>query len=208
MPYEWKFGPRPYSDDEAKTLLAPVIDAETTDWHYNTHHRGYVTALNTIEKELVTADRSKANGNYSTIGEMKRRMTWNHAGSLLHDVYWEVMGGDGDATKGPEISAAIAKEFGSVDAWKADLKATAISAKLSGWGVLVYDMLYSQRLLNMLVDEHHYGAIWGGIPLIPVDVFEHAYYHKDGPKRAQYIDNFLAHLHWGRANDRFKKFVR
>ena len=42
------------------------------------------------------------------------------------------------------------------------------------------------------MDEHHYGAIWGGIPLIPVDVFEHAYYHKDGPKRAAYIDNFIA----------------
>lgn len=206
--YEWKFGARPYSDEQAKTILAPVIDAETSDWHYNAHHRGYVTALNTIEKELATADRSKANGNYSQVGELKRRMTWNHAGALLHDVYWEVMGGDGDTSGGPEIKAAIEKEFGSIDSWKADLKATAISAKLSGWGVLVYDMLYSQRLLNMLVDEHHYGAMWGGIPLISVDVFEHAYYHKDGPKRAQYVDNFLAHLHWGRINDRFKKFVR
>jgi Fe-Mn family superoxide dismutase len=104
--------------------------------------------------------------------------------------------------------AAIEKEFGSVEAWKTDFKATALSAKLSGWGVLTYDQLYSKRLLNVLVDEHHYGAIWGGIPLIPVDVFEHAYYHKDGPKRALYIDNFIAHLHWGRINDRFKKFAR
>ena len=52
MSYEWKFNPRPYTDEEAKKLLAPVIDAETTDWHYNTHHKGYVTALNNIEKGL------------------------------------------------------------------------------------------------------------------------------------------------------------
>ncbi|MBI5727547.1 MAG: twin-arginine translocation signal domain-containing protein [Ignavibacteriales bacterium] len=52
MAYEWKFNPRPYSDEEAKTLLKDVIDAETTDWHYNTHHKGYVTFLNNIEKEL------------------------------------------------------------------------------------------------------------------------------------------------------------
>ncbi|MBP1658745.1 MAG: manganese and iron superoxide dismutase [Bacteroidetes bacterium] len=208
MAFEWKFNPRPYSDEEAKKLLAPVVDAETTDWHYNTHHKGYVTALNNIEKALETADRSGANGNYSQIGELKRRTTWNHGGTLLHDIYWDVLGGDGDPNKGPEVKAAIEKEFGSFDAWKADFKATAISAKLSGWGVLTFDQLYSHRLLNVLVDEHHYGAIWGGIPLIPVDVFEHAYYHKDGPKRALYIDNFIANLHWGRINARYKKYAK
>lgn len=57
MSYEWKFNKRPYSDEEAKSLLKDVMDAETTDWHYNTHQKGYVTALNTIEKELESADR-------------------------------------------------------------------------------------------------------------------------------------------------------
>lgn len=208
MAYEWKFNKRPYTDEEAKELLKVVIDAETTDWHYNTHHKGYVTFMNNIEKELETADRSKANGNYSNVGELKRRFTWNHAGALLHDVYWEVLGGDGDASKGPEVIAAIEKEFGSLDNWKVDFKATAVSAKLSGWAVLAFDQLYSQRLLNVLVDEHHYGAIWGGIPLISCDVFEHAYYHKDGPARAAYIDNFFKNLCWSRINDRFKKFVK
>ncbi len=208
MAYEWKFNPRPYSDDEAKDLLKAVVSPETSDWHYNTHHKGYVTFLNKIEGELETADRSAANGNYSQIGELKRRQTWNHAGTVLHDVYWEVLGGDGDPSQGPEILAAIIENFGSFDAWKADFKATAVAAKLSGWGVLTLDQLYSGRLLNVLVDEHHYGAIWGGIPLISCDVFEHAYYHKDGPGRAKYVDNCLANLHWGRINDRYKKFAR
>jgi Fe-Mn family superoxide dismutase len=208
MAFEWKFNKRPYSDDEAKTLLKDVMSPETSDWHYNTHHKGYVTFLNNIEKELETADKSKANGNYSQIGELKRRQTWNHGGTVLHDLYWEVLGGDGDPSKGKEVVAAIEKEFGSFDNWKADFKATALSAKLSGWGVLVFDQLYSGRLLNVLVDEHHYGAIWGGIPLISCDVFEHAYYHKDGPGRAKYIDNLINNLHWGRINDRFIKFVK
>jgi superoxide dismutase, Fe-Mn family len=207
MAYEWKFKARPYSDEEAKKLLSGVVSPETTDWHYNKHHKGYVAALNTIEKGLESADRSAANGNYSDVGELKRRFTWNHAGTLLHDIYWEVLGGDGDPSKGPEVKAAIEKEFGSIDAWKDDFKAAAMSAKLSGWGLLVFDQLYSGRLLNVLVDEHQYGAIWGGIPLISCDVFEHAYYHKDGPGRAGYIDNFLAHLHWGRINDRYKKYA-
>lgn len=208
MSFEYKLTPRPYSDEEAKKLLGNVVSAETTDWHYNTHHKGYVTVLNNIEKELDTADRSKANGNYSQIGELKRRYTWNHAGALLHDVYWEVLGGDGDQSKGADVLKAIEAQFGSFDNWKADFKACAVSAKLSGWGLLVYDALWSKRLLNILVDEHHYGAIWGGIPLIACDVFEHAYYHKDGPGRAKYVDNFLGNLHWGRINERFKKFAK
>jgi Fe-Mn family superoxide dismutase len=106
------------------------------------------------------------------------------------------------------VLRAIEKEFGTFDTWKADFKAAAISAKLSGWALLVHDSLMSGRLLNVLVDEHQYGAIWGGIPLVACDVFEHAYYHKDGPGRAKYIDNFIAHLHWGRINDRFRKLIR
>ncbi len=208
MAYEWKFQPRPYSDEDAKKLLKSVVSPETADWHYNKHHKGYVTALNTIEKGLEKADRAAANGNYSEIGELKRRFTWNHAGALLHDVYWEVLGGDGDPSKGSEIKAALEKEFGSIDKWKADFKAAGVSAKLSGWALLVADPLYSGRLLNVLVDEHQYGAIWGGVPLIACDVFEHAYYHKDGPGRATYIDNFLGNLHWGRINSRYKKYVK
>lgn len=203
MAYEWKFNARPYTDEEAKELLQDVVSPETSDWHYNTHHKGYVTFLNKIEAALPNADKAAANGNWSDFGELKRRQTWNHAGTLLHDVYWEVLGGDGNVNAGPDVKVAIEAEFGSVDNWRADFKATAVAAKLSGWGVLCIDKLYSGRLLNVLVDEHHYGAIWGGMPLISCDVFEHAYYHKDGPGRAKYIENFLHNLHWGRINERY-----
>ncbi len=208
MAYEWSFKSRPYSDEEAKDLLKDVVSAETSDWHYNTHHKGYVTFLNKIEQGLEGADTGAANGNWSDFGELKRRFTWNHSGALLHDVYWDVMGGDGDVNKGPDVKAAIEENFGSVDKWRENFRATAFSAKLSGWGLLVHDSLYSGRLLNVLVDEHQYGAIWGGIPLISCDVFEHAYYHKDGPGRAKYIGNFLDNLHWGRINDRYNKYVK
>ncbi len=207
MAYEWKFNPRPYTDAEAKNILSNVISPDTSNWHYNTHHKGYVAALNNIEKGSESADRATANGNYSIIGELKRRFTWNHSGALLHDVYWQVLGGDGDPKKATDLLPALEKEFGSFDAWKADFKAAAVSAKLSGWALLVSDRLYSGRLLNVLVDEHQYGAIWGGVPLISCDVFEHAYYHKDGPARAKYVDNFLGGLHWGRINDRYVKYV-
>jgi superoxide dismutase, Fe-Mn family len=204
---EFALKKRPYSDDEAKTLLAKVMDAETSDWHYNTHHKGYVDKLNEIEKSLLDADVSKANGNYSQFGELKRRWTWNHSGTILHDVYWECLGGDGDPGTAADITERIHSDFGSFEEWKTDFKATALAAKLSGWGLLVFDTLGSGQLKNVLVDEHHYGAVWGAIPLVACDVFEHAYYHKDGPKRAAYIDNFINGLNWGRVNDRFLKYT-
>jgi Fe-Mn family superoxide dismutase len=205
--YEYKLKPRPYSDDEAKTLLANVMDAETTDWHYRTHHKGYVDKLNEIETALTTADAAKANGNYSAFGELKRRWTWNHAGTVLHDLYWENLGGDGDVKKASDLARLIERDFGSFENWKADFKACSLAAKLSGWGVLIVDMLGSGQLRNVVVDEHHYGAVWGAVPLVACDVFEHAYYHKDGPKRALYIDNFIGAIHWARVNDRYKKYA-
>lgn len=206
MSYQWQQKPRYFeNDDAAKASVLNVIDSETMDWHYTAHHAGYVTALNTIETKLASADPSAANGNYSEYGELKRRFTWNHAGALLHDIYWDVMGGDGDIDKAPTLKAALVAEYGSVDAWRAGFKGCCVAAKLSGWGVLTLDTLYSGRLLNVEVDEHHYGAVWGGIPLIPCDVFEHAYYHKDGKNRAGYVDNFLNHINWERVEERYTR---
>jgi Fe-Mn family superoxide dismutase len=135
MSYEWKFNPRPYSDEEAKDLLKDVISPETTDWHYNTHHKGYVTFLNKIEAALPNADKGAANGNWSDFGELKRRQTWNHGGTVLHDVYWDVLGGDGDPSKGPDVLAAIEREFGSFDAWKALWLGCAVSRHTVLWTV-------------------------------------------------------------------------
>jgi Fe-Mn family superoxide dismutase len=206
MSYTWPFNPRPYSDEEAKKLLATVVSAETSDWHYNKHHKGYVTGLNAIEEGLQKADTNGINGNYSAFGELKRRLPWNHAGTVLHDVYWNCLGGDGDQSKAPKLLKAIEEHFGSFDAWKTDFTNTAMGTKLSGWAVLTLDQLYSGRLLNILVDEHQNGAVWGGIPLISCDMFEHAYYHKDGPNRPEYIKNFLANLHWGRVEEKFLQY--
>ncbi len=208
MVYTWQLSPRPYSDEEAKSLLSSVMSPETTDWHYNKHHKGYVNALNAIEKDLPDADRSNINGNYSSFGEMKRRIPWNHGGALLHDLFWYSLGGDGDPKKAPNLVKAIEENFGSFEAWKEDFLATAMGTKLSGWAVLTDDQLSSGRLMNVLVDDHQNGALWGGVPLLSADMFEHAYYHKNGPDRAGYLASFFANLHWDRLEERYLKYRR
>jgi Fe-Mn family superoxide dismutase len=201
--YTWSAAPRPYSHEEAKNILSGVMSEESTDWHYNKHHKGYAAALNKIETDLKTASKEGVNGNYSFYGELKRRQPFNHAGVVLHDLYWDNLGGDGDTSSAPKLMAEIEKNFGSFEAWKEDMIATAMAAKLGGWSVLTHDKLLSGRLLNVLVDEHQNGALWGGNPIIALDMFEHAYYHKDGPNRMAFINNFFDNLHWGRIEKRF-----
>lgn len=201
----WNVNPRPYSDEEAKTLLVDLMSEDTSDWHHNTHHKGYAAALNKIDAELETASKEGVNGNYSQFGELKRRQPFNHAGVILHNVFWENVGGNGDASLAPELMAKIEEDFGSFDAWKEDMIATAMGAKLGGWAVLTHDTMLSGKLMNVLVDEHQNGALWGGNPIIALDMFEHAYYHKDGPKRMVFINNFFANLHWGRTEEMYKK---
>ncbi len=204
MNINWNVDERPYSDEEAKTLLAPLMSEESTDWHYNKHHKGYAAALNKIEADLEQVSKDGVNGNYSQFGELKRRQPFNHAGVVLHNVFWENIGGDGDTSAAPKVLAQIEKDFGSYDAWKQDMIATTMSAKLGGWAVLTHDHLLSGKLMNVLVDEHQNGAIWGGMPLIALDMFEHAYYHKNGPDRMTFINNFFENLHWGRIEKRWQ----
>jgi len=205
---EHKLKARPYSDEEAKKILTSVMSIETTDWHYNTHHKGYIVKRNEIEtklKEKKTELLSGANANYSEFGELKRRETFNANGAILHDLFWENLGGNGNIEEAAEIKNKIISDFGSFEDWKADIKAVALSAKNSGWAVLALDTQGGNKLRNFLVDEHGIGAVWGAMPLIALDVYEHAYYHKDGPKRAVYIDNFISNINWKRVEEKFKE---
>lgn len=201
---------RPYADEEAKSLLGNLMSPETTEWHYAVHQKGYVDKFNEIQKTLGEKKAEiieKANGNYSEFGELKRRETFNANGVILHEIFWENIGGNGDSSKAPQFKKAIEEEYGSVENFLKELKACALSAKNSGWAVTAVINLGGKKIRNLVVDEHGVGNIWGSIPIIALDVFEHAYYHKDGAKKAKYVDNFIASIAWERVEERYKKAI-
>lgn len=196
------------SHHQLKPLLYPAdslrgISEQVVNWHHQKHQAGYVAKRNEIEEKLKTCDKAPANQNYSEFGELKRRETFNASGMILHEIYWENMGGDGQIDENSSLGQQLVKDCGAIDAWKEDFIATA-KASL-GWAILCYDPSDS-RLHNYLCDLHNYGAVWGAIPLIALDVFEHAYYHDYGPDRAKYLEDFLSNLHWERINARYEKF--
>jgi Fe-Mn family superoxide dismutase len=180
-----------------------VMDEETYKWHHDTHYAGYVNKRNEIEKELAGVDRTKANANYSAFRSLKVEETWNGNGSILHEVYWDTMGGDGKYVDSDDIIKKIESDFGSVQAWKDDFIATGKAGR--GWVVLVVDTLTDGKLRNVLFDVHNQGGLVGSMPLIAADIFEHAYYHKFGPDRASYLNAFVGNIDWSKVEGKFKK---
>ena len=96
------------------------ISKDTVTFHHDKHHAGYVTKWNEIEKALQgEAERANANANYSRYAELKRRESFNAAGTILHDLYWQVLGGTG-GEPGGRLKELLERDFGSYEGWKKD----------------------------------------------------------------------------------------
>src|SRR3989304_1864487 len=162
---------------------------------------GYVKKSNEVQQKLETADKSEANAVYSFIGELKRQETFAVNGMKLHEVYFGQLNGGGEPNG--EVVKMIERDFDSMDKWKEDMVATGLSAR--GWAILCFDFR-DNRLHNYGSDGHNVGAVWGAIPLIALDVYEHAYFIDYGVNRKDYITSFFKNLDWNYVNTLVEKF--
>jgi Fe-Mn family superoxide dismutase len=163
------------------------------------HHRlyqGYVNKRNEILRSLATVDLSGANQVYSEIRSLKLDVTFAIGAIKNHEVYFEHLGGTGGDPDGA-IGDLIKRDFGSVDAWRADLRATGIAGR--GWAWTAYDW-DERRLFNYNGDAQNNYPVWNATPLVALDVHEHAYFLDYQTDRASYIDAFFANLDWAVVN--------
>ncbi len=174
-------------------------------------YQGYVKKTNEIQGALGTADKSLANGVYSVYGELRRQETFAVNGMKLHEVYFGQLGEFGDphlnpppsAEEGGKIRGMIEKDFGTLDAWKAEMIATGMSSR--GWVILAFDF-HDNRLHIYGADAQNVGAVWAAIPLVALDVYEHAYFMDHGVNRKAYIDGYFKNLNWEFVNGIVEKF--
>jgi Fe-Mn family superoxide dismutase len=163
------------------------------------HHRlyqGYVAKRNEILGLLSEADRNKANQVYSEVRALKLDLTFAIGGIKNHELYFAHLGGEGGDPHGA-FRALVERDFGSVDAWRADLKATAMAAR--GWAWTAYDR-DEGRLFNYIGDAQNTFPVWNGTPLVALDVYEHAYFLDYQTDRASYVDAFFENLDWDVVN--------
>ncbi|MCC7202604.1 MAG: superoxide dismutase [Nitrospirae bacterium] len=172
--------------------------------HRDILYVGYVNKLNEIEDKLKTSDRTKANQIYSEYRGLKADETFALNGVILHELYFENMGGRGGNPTG-QISDLIKRDFGSVEKWTEDFKACGMAVR--GWVVLAYN-LWDGKLHNYGADAHHFNFPAMAWPLLVMDVYEHAYTIDYGVKRPPYIDVFMKNINWDVANKRLDRISK
>jgi superoxide dismutase, Fe-Mn family len=177
------------------------ISRETIEAHYKLY-QGYVNKRNEILGKLDGVDLSSANQVYSDLRALKVDLTFAIGGIKNHEIYFEHLGGIGGDPAGV-FSDLVKRDFGSVDAWKADLKATGLAGR--GWAWTAYDW-DEGRLFNYIGDAQNTFPVWNATPLVALDVYEHAYFIDFGTDRASYIDRFFDNLDYDVVNDWAQKY--
>lgn len=196
MAFQHEEKPLPFEPD-----ALDGISRQVNEWHHDSHYAAYVKGRNGVEKRL---EEMREKGDFSDIRAVKRSESHNASGQALHEIYWAILGGDGEIDDELAIHERIVKDFGSMESWVAEFKAVALAAR--GWAILCWDPS-DGRLHVYLVDAHDVGAVWGAIPILPLDVWEHAYYFDHGPNRAAYVESFLGNVNWKAVDEFYRRAV-
>ena len=190
-----------YTAKDYSGLVGMEGFSETLLNKHFTLYQGYVTNIN---KLLDTLAARLKEGNMETpeYAELKRRLGFEFNGMRLHEYYFENLGGKGALDKSGKLGKKLAEEFGSYEDWEKDFRATATMRGI-GWAILYQDNL-TGRLWNQWINEHETGHPAGCIPLLVLDVFEHAFMIDYGLKRADYIEAFFKNINWSAVESRLR----
>ena len=182
--------PLPYPYD----ALEPYIDEQTMRLHHDIHHAGYVKGLNTAEEKLAEARKA---GDFALVKHWSREAAFHGSGHLLHAIFWPNMTAADRAKAEPSgaLAEAIKRDFGSFDAFKAQFVAASGAVEGSGWGILAYRPA-DETLVILTAEKHQNLTQWGVVPLLVLDVWEHAYYLKYQNRRGEYVQNFFKIINW------------
>ena len=190
--------PLPYAD----TALEPHITAKTLSFHYGKHHKAYVDKLNELVAGKDLASMSLEEIIQHTAGKADMAVIFNNAAQIWnHTFYWNSMKPNGGGKPTGALAAAIDKDLGGYDKFKADLSAAAMTQFGSGWAWLVSD---AGTLKIVKTGNAEVPLTKGQKPLLTIDVWEHAYYLDYQNLRAKYVETLIDKLlNWDFANANF-----
>jgi superoxide dismutase, Fe-Mn family len=188
--------PLPFDPTRLKGISEKLIKS-----HWENNYSGAVNALNVVEQRLATMLGDKDLPPY-VYGDLKREELVRTGSVVLHDHYFGNLGGDGKA--GGDILNAIKQAFTSYDQWEAEFKRTGNAlGGGSGWVIFAYN-LHAGELHNYWSWDHMHNAPTG-LPLLVLDMYEHAYHMDYGAAAAKYVDAFMQNVNWEEVNRRYTK---
>ena len=176
----------PYAYD----ALEPHVDAQTMRLHHQRHHGGAVNGLNRTETTLAQALQSR---DFTAARELSRAAAYYGSSHVLHSIFWTNMKSDGGGAPQGTLLRRIEAEFDSWEAFRGLFLATTNSVPGAGWGMLAYHPGFD-RMLVLQVEDHEKLTLWGVVPLLVCDVWEHAYYLKYQNRRADWTAAFMQNL--------------
>ncbi|TYS18533.1 superoxide dismutase [Rossellomorea vietnamensis] len=181
--------------------LEPYIDKRIMELHHDKHHQSYVDGLNKAENEMEKARRMN---DFALIKHWEREAAFNGAGHYLHTIFWNIMSPQGGGKPKGALLAEINSSFGSFDQFKRHFSEAAKNVEASGWAILVWSPR-SHRLEILQAEKHQNLSQWDVIPLLVLDVWEHAYYLQYENNRGKYVDNWWNVVNWNEVEKRYNE---
>ncbi|PBC22934.1 MULTISPECIES: Fe-Mn family superoxide dismutase [unclassified Mesorhizobium] len=171
--------------------------------HYENNYGGAVRRLNAIERRLDGLDWAAAP--VFEINGLKREELVAANSAILHEIYFDGLGGSGDAAG--DLASTLERDFGSVAAWRTQFTACAkAQAGGSGWTLLTWSERHGRLTIQWAAD--HTNCLAGGMPILALDMYEHAYHLDFGARAGAYVDAFMKNIHWGRVGERYGRVTR
>lgn len=180
------------------SALEPSISARIMELHHSKHHQAYVTGANAALDAMAEA---RANENFATLPKLQKDLAFNLGGHVNHSIFWQNLAPAGGEPTG-DLAAALAEYFGSIDAFKKHFSAAAIGIQGSGWAYLAWDALGNRMIIGQLYDQQGNLAM-GNIPLLMLDMWEHAFYLDYQNVKADYVKAFWNIVNWEDVAKRF-----
>jgi len=191
----------PYNPINFDHLLGTPGFSDTLLKNHFTLYQGYVTNTNKL-LDILKAMITEGKIGTPEYAELKRRFGWEFNGMRLHELYFGNMTKNIKALdKNSQFSKQVSQDFGSYDNWEKDFKGSGAMRGI-GWVISYFDP-QSKQIFNVWVNEHDLGHLSGTIPLVIMDVFEHAYMIDYGLKKIDYIEAFFKAIDWDIVNKRF-----
>jgi Fe-Mn family superoxide dismutase len=197
---EYSLPPLPYGYD----ALEPHLSREILELHHKQHHAAYVKGANETLAKLDDARRAQR---YDSIGQLEKNLAFHVSGHVLHSLLWKNMSPDGGGSPEGELRSALDRDLGGVDGCRSQMTAAAAAVQGSGWGALSWEPL-GRRLVVQQVFDHQGNIANGSIPILVVDMWEHAYYLQYQNRKNEWLKAFWELVDWKDVGERLARVQR
>lgn len=175
----------------ANNHLEPCMDEETLYLHHTFHHGG---AVNGANKDMEMIQTAMEQGNYDLADYWTQKLSYHFSSHILHSIFWTNLTNKKGDPKGTLLKY-IEKSFGTLDKLKSLLGKVSKSVEASGWGILAYQP-FTDRLTVLGCADHQKLTQWGCVPILVIDVWEHAYYLTYRNRRGEFVDCVMDIINW------------